>query len=69
MQNILERIKHILMQEYEFEVFGVHRMPTGVGGGEGGGGRFSWEWGGGRFLGLAKLLTQDFVCETVPKIV
>jgi hypothetical protein len=34
MQNILERIKHILMQEYEFEVFGVHRMPTGVGGGD-----------------------------------
>ena len=50
MQNILERIKHILMQEYEFEVFGVHRMPTGVGGGEGGADDFLGSGGADDFL-------------------
>lgn len=32
MQNILERIRHILLQEYELEVFDVHKMTTEVGG-------------------------------------
>lgn len=32
MQNILERIRHILLQEYGLEVFDIHKMTAGVGG-------------------------------------
>lgn len=32
MQNISERIKQILFQEYGFEVFDIHKMTAGVGG-------------------------------------
>ena len=32
MQNISERIRQVLLQEYGFEVFDIHKMSTGVGG-------------------------------------
>ena len=32
MQNISERIRRNLLQEYGFEVFDIHKMTTGVGG-------------------------------------
>lgn len=32
MQNILERIRQTLLQEYGFEVCDIHKMTTGVGG-------------------------------------
>ena len=32
MQNISERIRQILLQEYGFEVCDIHKMTTGVGG-------------------------------------
>ncbi len=30
MQNILERIRHILLQEYGLEVFDIHKMTAGL---------------------------------------
>lgn len=32
MQNISERIRQVLLQEYGFDVFEIHKMTTGVGG-------------------------------------
>ena len=32
MQNISERIRQTLLQEYGFEICGIHKITTGVGG-------------------------------------